>query len=101
MHALISSQKTGTPETFAKQLELSRRQMYNELELLKNLNAKIKYCKKKQTFYYGAKFDFSFNYSLVAVTDEDAIKISGGCSFNQINTVAGILRFINRVRWRN
>jgi transcriptional antiterminator len=84
MHSLINSQKTGTPETFAKQLDLSRRQMYNQLEFFKTLNAKIKYCKKKETFYYSSKFEFSFSYSLVAISDEESIKISGGLCFNTI-----------------
>ena len=82
IHSLISSQKTGTPETFAKKLYLSRRQMYNELEFFKNLNAPIKYCKKKETFYYTTNFEFSFRYTIVAISDEDAVTINGGISQN-------------------
>ena len=44
MHELIRSEKTGTPEDFAQMLHLSRRQLYNELEHIKNLNATIKHC---------------------------------------------------------
>ena len=86
IHSLISSQKTGTPETFAKKLYLSRRQMYNELEFFKNLNAPIKYCKKKETFYYTTNFEFSFRYSMVAISDEDEVKINGGISLYNANT---------------
>lgn len=84
IHSLINSQKTGTPEIFAKQLDLSRRQMYNELEFFKTLNAKIKYCKKKETFYYTSEFEFSFSYALVAISDAESIKISGGLCLNTI-----------------
>lgn len=84
IHSLINSQKTGTPETFAKQLDLSRRQMYIQLEFFKTLNAKIKYCKKKETFYYNSKFEFSFRYDIVAISDEESIKISGGVCLNTI-----------------
>ena len=86
IHSLISSQKTGTPETFAKKLYLSRRQMYNELEFFKNLNARIKYCKKKETFYYTTNFEFSFRYTIVAISDEDAVRINGGVSLYNANT---------------
>jgi hypothetical protein len=87
IHSLISSQKTGTPDTFAKQLYLSRRQMYNELEFFKNLNAQIKYCKKKETFYYTTKFEFSFSYAMIAISDEDAISITGGINLQNSNSI--------------
>ena len=93
MHSLINSQKTGTPETFAKQLDLSRRQMYNQLEFFKTLNAKIKYCKKKETFYYSSKFEFSFSYALVAISDEESIKISGGFCAHSSNSIWGSSNF--------
>ena len=86
IHSLISSQKTGTPETFAKKLYLSRRQIYNELEFFKNLNAPIKYCKKNETFYYTTNFEFSFRYTIVAISDEDAVRINGGISLYNANT---------------
>ena len=87
IHSFINSEKTGTPEAFAKKLYLSRRQMYNELEFLKNLNAQIKYCKKKETFYYTTNFEFSFRYVMIAISDEDAITINGGISpYNTFNT---------------
>ena len=85
IHSLINSEKTGTPEAFAKKLYLSRRQMYNELEFFKAINAKIKYCKQKETFYYESKFEFSFSYALVAISNEESIKISGGLCLKTIN----------------
>lgn len=75
IHSLISSQKTGTPDTFAKQLYLSRRQMYNELEFFKNLNAQIKYCKKKETFYYDDNFEIKFEFSLTIISRGESRRI--------------------------
>ena len=60
--------------------------MYNELEFFKNLNAPIKYCKKNETFYYTTNFEFSFRYSMVAISDEDEVKINGGISLYNANT---------------
>ena len=47
MHRHIQTETTGCPEQFAQQLHLGRRQLYNELERLKELDAPIKYCKKR------------------------------------------------------
>jgi hypothetical protein len=60
--------------------------MYNELEFFKNLNAPIKYCKKNETFYYTTNFEFSFRYTIVAISDEDAVRINGGVSLYNANT---------------
>jgi predicted DNA-binding transcriptional regulator YafY len=58
IHYLISLENTGTPERFAKKLQISRRQLYYDLKLLKDLNAEIKYCRGKETFYYESPFEF-------------------------------------------
>ena len=47
MHRLIQAETTGCPEQFAKQLHLSRRQLYIELERLKELDAPTKYSQIK------------------------------------------------------
>lgn len=39
IHLLIRTEKTGCPDVFAQKLKLSRRQLYNELEIIKNLDA--------------------------------------------------------------
>ncbi len=58
IHYLITLQNTGNPERFAKKLQISRRQLYYDLKLLKDLNAEIKYCGSKETFYYESQFEF-------------------------------------------
>ncbi|WP_406844933.1 hypothetical protein [Flavobacterium soyae] len=50
MHKLIIAEKTGTPSVFAKKLSLSRSQLYNELDIIKELDAPLKYCKKRESF---------------------------------------------------
>ena len=47
MHRLIQAETTGCPKQFAQQLHLSRRQLYNELERLKELDAPTKYSQIK------------------------------------------------------
>ncbi|WP_238567951.1 hypothetical protein [Flavobacterium sp. ASV13] len=51
MHKLIVSENTGAPSVFARKLSLSRSQLYNELEVIKELDAPVKYCKKKRNLF--------------------------------------------------
>ena len=81
IHLLICNQKTGCPDAFAQKLNLSRRQLYNELELIKNLDAVIKYCKKKQSFYYSEPFDLELKYSLKTIIGDETKEIFGGFNF--------------------
>jgi hypothetical protein len=81
MHRLIQAETTGCPEQFAQKLHLSRRQLYNELERLKELDAPIKYCKKKTSFYYTQDFDLELHYSLKTIKGDEIRKIFGGSYF--------------------
>ena len=81
IHYLIRTEKTGTPTDFANTLHLSRRQLYNELDTIKNLDALIKYCKKKESFYYGEPFDLELKYSLKTIIDDETREIFGGFNF--------------------
>lgn len=87
IHSLISSQKTGTNEIFAKKLYLSRRQMYNELEFFKNLNAPIKYYKKKETFYYDDNFEIKFGFSFTIISIGESRRILHLCSEVNANCI--------------
>lgn len=75
MHRLISDKTTGTPETFAKKVCLSRRQMYNQLDFFKSYNAPIKYSKVNQTFYYEGNFEINFEFSLTITVERETQKV--------------------------
>ena len=84
MHILISSEKTGTPLVFARKLSLSRSQLYNELEVIKELDAPVKYCKKRESFYYESSFELILNFSLKTIKDDESKEIFGGSYFRPI-----------------
>ncbi|MFH6955975.1 hypothetical protein ACHRV1_01105 [Flavobacterium aquidurense] len=84
IHTLISSEKTGTPTVFAKKLSLSRSQLYNALEMIKELDAPIKYCKKRESFYYESSFELILNFSLKTIKDDESKEIFGGSYFRPI-----------------
>lgn len=84
MHKLISSEKTGNPSVFAGKLSLSRSQLYNELEVIKELDAPVKYCKKRETFYYETSFELILNYSLQTIKEDESREIFGRSYFRPI-----------------
>ena len=84
IHELICEEKTGSPAVFAKRMFLSRSQLYNELEIIKELDAPLKYCKKRESFYYETSFELVLHYSLSIIIDEETREIFGGSEFRPI-----------------
>lgn len=77
---LIESEKTGNPSEFAEKINCSRSQLYIIIDYLKSHNAPIKYCKKRESFYYTNFYKFFIDIQLEIVEDEEIRKISGGFS---------------------
>ena len=61
------------------------------LDKLKELDATIKYCKKKESFYYDKPFELVLKYSLKTIIDEETREIFGGCHFRPILLDVSIL----------
>ncbi|WGK94557.1 MULTISPECIES: hypothetical protein [Flavobacterium] len=87
MHRLISDKTTGTPETFAKKVCLSRRQMYNQLEIFKKFNAPIRYSKISQTFYYEESFEINFDFNFTVTLERETQTIYHISSQDEINCI--------------
>lgn len=81
---LIKSECTGNPDEFAIKLTISRSQLYNILEQLKDFGAPIKYNKKLNSFYYTTHFSLEINYSLKAILEDEQKTIFGGFSLRPI-----------------
>jgi hypothetical protein len=58
MAGLIKSKATGSPENFAKRLEIPRSCMFRYLDVLKILGADIRYCKERQSYFFENDFEF-------------------------------------------
>jgi hypothetical protein len=56
IHLLIKQGKTGKPIEFARKFHISRSQMYNIIDMLKDYGAIVKYSRKHRTFYYNNDF---------------------------------------------
>ena len=81
---LICSEKTGTPSEFAQKINCSRSQLYIIIDYLKSHNAPIKYCKKRESFYYTNCYKFSIHVQLEILEDEEIRKIYAGFSLRPI-----------------
>ena len=84
VHKVILDEKTGSPNDFAKKLNISRSQLYNIIEMLKEYDAPIKYNKKANSFYYTKSFDLQLTYSLTILLEEEKREIFGGFNFRPI-----------------
>lgn len=56
MDDLIRRKATGTPEEFAAKLGLGKSVLMEELSELRELGAKIAYCRERRSYYYEQSF---------------------------------------------
>ena len=70
---LIRRKATGTAEELSSRLGVSRRTIYEIINVMKQMDAPIEYCKSSKTFYYAFKCDLAIRF---VCSD----KIKGGCS---------------------
>jgi predicted DNA-binding transcriptional regulator YafY len=70
IHKWILREKTGAPDEFADRFHLSRRQLYNILDELKDWGAEIKYSRSRHTFYYANDFEIKINQLQLSSKDK-------------------------------
>lgn len=56
---LIKHRATGTPDEFASKLNVSRRQLFNLLEVFNTMGAKVKYDRGYETYYYSGDYNLN------------------------------------------
>ncbi len=59
---LIRRKATGSPKELASRLEISERAVYDCIELMKNMNAPIYYCRSRGSYCYENQVRFSFGF---------------------------------------
>lgn len=57
LHALIRTKATGTAESLARKLNVSRATVFRRIEDLRALEAEIDYDRDRMTYYYIEPFD--------------------------------------------
>lgn len=78
MSELIRTGRTGTPEQLSARLNISRRQLYADLDYCRDLGVDIEYSKQRQTFFYSNGKELEIHFSLKAVTKEILLTVNGG-----------------------
>ena len=78
LNKLIQEQNTGSPEELAKRLNVSRRQLYNYLESLKDIGIEICYSRKYDTFYFGDRKKLKINFKFEVMEPDESNNIIGG-----------------------
>jgi len=78
IHDLIKAERTGNPDEFAKSVHISRRQLYEYIQFIKDLGVDVKYSKGRNTFYLYNGHELNINCSIKLVTKYEATKINGG-----------------------
>jgi len=78
VNRLIKYKATGNPDEFAERIGISRRQLYNIIELLKDFGANIKYDREKETFYYSENEFIDIVFSVKILNGEEEKDIFAG-----------------------
>ena len=74
----IKDECTGTPNEFSSLLGISRRQLYSDIEYIKDIGVEVMYSKARRTFYYCSGQELEISYSLKVISKELTKGISGG-----------------------
>jgi predicted DNA-binding transcriptional regulator YafY len=88
MHKLVSRQRTGTPQEFARHLGVSRTSLYELIDELRSRGVPIAYSKSSKTFFYRQPYDIDITCSLRPLTYNEEKENTGG-----INIFSKILFF--------
>lgn len=62
MDHLIRTKATGTSYELADKLGISRRCVFDHINILKDLGAPISFCRKRNSFYYTEDGGFQFKF---------------------------------------
>ena len=81
IYKYIENECTGTPSEFAGKVHLSRRQLYEYIQYLKDFEVDIKYSKKRHTFYISNNCGLSFNCKIELLSNSKKRSINGGFTF--------------------
>jgi predicted DNA-binding transcriptional regulator YafY len=85
IHKLITRQRTGTPEEFARQVGVSRTRLYELIDELKIRGAPIAYSKSAKTFFYNQPYYIAVTCLMRPLTYNEEKENSGGINiYSQI-----------------
>lgn len=75
---LIKRRSTGNPKSFAKKLGVSKSQLFNYLEELRDRGAEISYNKTLETYIYRKPVEITAVFSVRIKEDDDQVSDNEG-----------------------
>ncbi len=75
---LIRLKATGTPEQLANRLKISRAGLFRLMEIMKQLNAPIKFDIYLQSYVYEKNVCFKFGFYTTELSPQKAKEVNGG-----------------------
>ncbi len=78
LHRLIKTHNTGSPQELAEKLRISKRHLYNVLDNLRLLGAKIDYSRSNFTFYYTNHFELHLELQVEFLDEEEKKHVFAG-----------------------
>lgn len=96
LHRLIKNKNTGTPQELAEKLRISKRHLYNVLDDLRMLGARIDYSRAKYTFYYSNHFELKLHLEVEYLDENEKKYISAGSFSLDALFVHGNILFLQK-----
>lgn len=97
LHLHIKGGNTGSPKVLANQLGISERSLYCLLDILRDMNAKIYYSRKRKTYYYkDDDFDIDIDIKIKVIHKGVAKNIYGGWALFKNNSFTA-----RKLQWTN
>ncbi len=75
---LIRLNCTGNAQEFAKKLNLSRRQVYNIIESLKDMGLAIEYNRHIGSFVYTKPYKINITFEITELPEHEAMRVKAG-----------------------
>ena len=75
---LIRQKRTGSADELANKLQISRRQVYNWLEELKDMGLEIKYNRALKSFVYLKSYKVNIAFDVMELTNDELKSIKAG-----------------------
>jgi len=85
INKLISENRTGTPDEFAKRIGVGRRQLYNYLDELRSYGVDIGYCRQSRSFLFESNKHLKINFECEVIDFGDQRGTSAGWRINSLS----------------
>jgi transcriptional antiterminator len=80
--SLVKRKATGTPKELANRLNVSESTVYNHINLMKSLDAPIRYCNNRRSYVYD--LEGTFNFGFVPLSTQEEKSLLGGYSSDDV-----------------